>query len=73
MVMMWADMLNPHHNGLCGFPEDPTWPAVELVPKDVIQVVWGGGSSKRRRLFADFFVSRGFAILLPAILGGLLP
>ena len=68
-VMMWDDMLNPHHNGLAEFPDDPTWPAVEMIPKDVVQVIWGGGSAPRRRLFAEFFLSKGLPFLPSAYRG----
>jgi hypothetical protein len=44
-LMMWADALNPYHNGL-QFADDPTAPAAELIPRDIIQCVWFYGSTE---------------------------
>ena len=40
-IMLWADMLNPFHNGLRVHKEDPTAPAADLIPKEpFIMNVW---------------------------------
>ena len=44
-LMMWADALNPFHNGLM-FGDDPTAAAAELIPQDIVQCVWFYGSSQ---------------------------
>ncbi len=42
-LMMWDDMINPYSHGF--LHEDPTAPAVDLLPKDIILNVWFHGPS----------------------------
>lgn len=62
-LMMWADAVNPYHNGL-QFPTDPTADALPLLPKDVILNVWFYGPDQPLRQGAEslrYFGGRGFA------------
>ncbi len=63
VLMMWADALNPYHNGTWFRGEHEE--ELNLVPKDIIQCVWfyGGGEplSAGRRSF-EHFQNYGFAV-----------
>ena len=61
-LMMWADAVNPYHNGL-HFKDDPTANAIDLLPKDVIQCVWFYGAGEplgRGARSLDHFAQHGF-------------
>jgi len=61
-LMMWADAVNPYHNGY-QFPDDPTADAIGLLPKDVIQCVWFYGAEQPLKEGVDslrFFAVNGF-------------
>jgi hypothetical protein len=61
-MMMWADMLNPYTHGL--MLEDPTAPAIDLLPKDIIQDVWFHGRSDPPTAGLNslkFFDTKGYA------------
>ena len=62
-IMLWADAVNPHHNGLF-FPADPTAAAAELLPKDVILNVWFYSDDQPLTVGAEslrYFASLGLA------------
>jgi hypothetical protein len=62
-VMMWADAVNPYHNGL-QFPRDPTADALPLLPRDLILNVWFYGGDQPLREGAEslrLFGAQGFA------------
>ena len=62
-IMMWADAVNPYHNGLM-FPDDPTSDALDLLPKDVILNVWYYGADQPLSKGAESLrclASKGFA------------
>ncbi len=48
-IMLWADMLNPYHNGKRFFPGNYTAGAADLIPKDAfIMNVWFYGANDPR-------------------------
>jgi hypothetical protein len=51
-LMMWADALNPYHNGL-QFPQDPTAEALPLLPRDIVMNVWFYGADQPATVGAD--------------------
>lgn len=62
-LMMWADAVNPYHNGL-QFPTDPTADALPRLPKDSILNVWFYGPDQPLHQGADslrYFGRQGFA------------
>ncbi len=62
-LMMWADAVNPYHNGL-QFPTDPTADALPLLPRDVILNVWFYGPDQPLQQGAEslrYFGGHGFA------------
>jgi hypothetical protein len=62
-LMMWADAVNPYHNGL-QFPDDPTANALPLLPRDIILNVWFYGADQPLQQGADslrYFGGHGFA------------
>ncbi|MGQ9732554.1 MAG: hypothetical protein ACUVX8_14935 [Candidatus Zipacnadales bacterium] len=63
LVMLWADAVNPYHNGL-QFPHDPTAEALPLLPDDIILNVWFYGAEQPLREGAEslrFLGAQGFA------------
>ena len=63
LVMMWADAVNPYHNGL-QFAQDPTADALPLLPRDVVLNAWFYGGDEPDRKGAEslrYFGARGFA------------
>jgi hypothetical protein len=38
-MILWEDMFNPYHNGHF-FPDDPTYPAIDSIGKDIIMAIW---------------------------------
>ncbi len=62
-LMMWADAVNPYHNGY-QFPDDPTANAIRLLPKDVIQCLWFYGPDQPPKQGTDslrYFGVNGFS------------
>ncbi|MCD6352546.1 MAG: hypothetical protein J7M26_10535, partial [Armatimonadetes bacterium] len=64
-IMLWADMLNPYHNGRGYYHNGPCMAATDLLPpKDFIMNVWfyGAGQPPTRGLDSiKFFAERGIA------------
>ncbi len=63
-LMMWADALNPFHNGNF-FRDDPTAGAAELIPRDIVQCVWFYGARdplSRGLKSMEHFRDLGFAV-----------
>ncbi len=62
-LMMWADAVNPYHNGL-QFAQDPTVDALPLLPGDIILNVWFYGPNQPLQQGAEslrYFGGHGFA------------
>jgi len=60
-LMMWDDMINPYPHGF--IHEDPTAPAADLLPKDIIQNVWFHGPSDPPTAgykSLEFFATKGY-------------
>ena len=60
-IMLWADMLNPHHLGRY-HKSNPTVGAADMIPKDVIMCVWFYGAGQpldEGWKSIEFFAARG--------------
>lgn len=72
--MMWDDMLNPWHNGgvedmqvQFGGETGKTSEAIEMIPKDIIMLVWWYGSADKDGKMKNspaYFQSKGFDYLV---------
>ncbi|MBC7289547.1 MAG: hypothetical protein H5T86_16185 [Armatimonadetes bacterium] len=64
-IMLWADMLNPYHNGKSLHAHDPCFRAAELIPADAfIMNVWFYGPTQPTGVgwqSLKWFAERGFA------------
>ena len=61
-LMMWADAVNPYHNGY-QLANGPTADAIALLPRDVIQCVWFYGADQPLKEGAEslrYFAVKGF-------------
>lgn len=73
-IMMWDDMLNPWHFGgriadqkMCGGKFGTTKEAIDLIPKDIIQMIWWYSSSDYKGKMANspgYFTEKGFEYLV---------
>ncbi len=64
-IMLWADMLNPYHNGRRFFHGDWTYHAADMLPPDgFVMNIWfyGRGQAQKQGWWSlQFFDQRGFA------------
>lgn len=62
-LMMWADAINPYHNGY--IHKDPTAPAADMLPRDIIQCIWFYDAGQPLVLgwkSLQFFGERGYSM-----------
>ncbi len=73
-LMLWDDMFDPWHNGgnkdyqgQAGGPPGKTWPAAEMIPKDIIMLIWWYEDIDRFGKIKNapgFFAKQGFDYLV---------
>ncbi len=67
-LFMWADMLNPFHNGgddncqtSFGGPKGKTAPAIDLISRDIVMLLWNESETNLKNA-PPYFYSKGFNI-----------